>query len=247
MRYQKSSSASKAVKALRSSVLFLSRNTSTTALICILAASGAAAAMSFSDASAHYSNARHRQQHSSNNNYEEDLQRLSHNGNEFERRRRSNADGFYALDSAENSNMVPESAEILPETFGNAHKFNPLPGVSVGAHCRWEVRLNTAYDRIPSTITEVVCLNSYGGCGGHSDYECRQISSKMVVAYVNLEDEMIERRNITASIGCACVHQKSSFLASFGVGPRAKRSLNASEGLGFTPADAKPARNLSED
>jgi hypothetical protein len=37
----------------------------------------------------------------------------------------------------------------LPETFGHAHLFHPLPDTAVGAHCKWEVKLNTVTARVP--------------------------------------------------------------------------------------------------
>ena len=62
----------------------------------------------------------------------------------------------------------------LPETFGHAHLFHPLPDTAVGAHCKWEVKLNTVYNRIPSTITEILCTEPNEICGGNSNYRYRQ-------------------------------------------------------------------------
>ncbi len=58
----------------------------------------------------------------------------------------------------------------LPESFGQAHLFHPLPDTAVGAHCKWEVKLNTVYNRIPSTITEILCSEPNEMCGGNSNY-----------------------------------------------------------------------------
>lgn len=53
----------------------------------------------------------------------------------------------------------------------------------MGAHCRWELRLDTVPNRVPSTVTEVVCHRPDETCGGNANYRCRQIRAKMVVAY----------------------------------------------------------------
>ena len=63
-----------------------------------------------------------------------------------------------------------EASSHLPETFGQAHLFHPLPDTAVGAHCKWEVKLNTVYNRIPSTITEILCSEPNESCGGNSNY-----------------------------------------------------------------------------
>jgi len=65
-------------------------------------------------------------------------------------------------------------------------QFSPLPQCMVGAHCRWEVKLDTVLNRIPSTITEIVCRDSHSPCGGNSNYRCRQIRARMVVAYTEM-------------------------------------------------------------
>ena len=36
------------------------------------------------------------------------------------------------------------------------HQFQPIPNRRVGAYCTWEVKLNTVYNRIPQTITEIL-------------------------------------------------------------------------------------------
>ena len=67
------------------------------------------------------------------------------------------------------SMMISANTE-LPDTFGHAHLFHPLPDTAVGAHCKWEVKLNTVYNRIPSTITEILCSEPNEICGGNSNY-----------------------------------------------------------------------------
>ena len=51
----------------------------------------------------------------------------------------------------------------------------------VGAHCRWEVRLDTVLDRVPSTITEIVCHTPDETCGGNVNYRCRQIRARCAI------------------------------------------------------------------
>lgn len=85
------------------------------------------------------------------------------------------------------------------------HEFDPLPETSVCAFCRWQVQLNTDPMRIPSTITEVVCQNPNAACRGNTNYQCRQIHAKMVIAYTN---PYLYKQNRTISIGCACVRRR---------------------------------------
>ena len=85
------------------------------------------------------------------------------------------------------------------------HEFDPLPETSVCAFCRWQVQLNTDPMRIPSTITEVVCQNPNSACRGNTNYQCRQIHAKMVIAYTN---PYLYKQNRTISIGCACVRRR---------------------------------------
>ena len=61
----------------------------------------------------------------------------------------------------------------LPHSFGHAHKFQPIPDTVVGAHCKWEVRLNTVYNRVPPIITEIVCLTPNTVCGGNTNYKVK--------------------------------------------------------------------------
>ena len=61
----------------------------------------------------------------------------------------------------------------LPSSFGSAKMFHPLPGTVVGAHCKWEVKLNTVYNRIPQTITEILCLNPLEGIN-HDNFAVRE-------------------------------------------------------------------------
>ena len=77
------------------------------------------------------------------------------------------------------------------------HEFDPLPETSVCAFCRWQVQLNTDPMRIPSTITEVVCQNPNSACRGNTNYQCRQIHAKMVIAYTN---PYLYKQNIDAAM-----------------------------------------------
>merc|ERR1712241_947009 len=63
----------------------------------------------------------------------------------------------------------------LPSSFGNAHSFHPLPNTVVGAHCPWEVRLNTVFNRVPPVITEIVCLSPHSVCGGNANFKVLMI------------------------------------------------------------------------
>ena len=95
-------------------------------------------------------------------------------------------------------------------------EFHPLPGTQVQAGCKWEIRLNTVLNRIPSTITEIFCRSPNSTCGGHSHYQCRQIRAKMVVAYTDQSDAsaltLLHRQNITFSLGCSCVLTRPNVL-----------------------------------
>ena len=117
--------------------------------------------------------------------------------------------------------------ERLPLTFGSAKMFHPLPGTIVGAHCKWEVKLNTVFNRIPQTITEIMCHNPNEVCGGNSAYHCRQIRSKMLVGYTE-EGNVVNLRNNTVSIGCSCVRRTSSLVEQFLRPINEKRSTRAS-------------------
>jgi hypothetical protein len=105
-------------------------------------------------------------------------------------------------------------------------QFIPLPGTSVCAHCRWEIKLDTVYNRIPSTITEILCRNPNSTCGGNTNYHCRQIRAKMVVAYTDPLNEdtyaLMHKQNTTISIGCSCVRQRSHNI-QFRLPPTEKR------------------------
>lgn len=108
----------------------------------------------------------------------------------------------------------------LPSTFGSAHRFDPVPGLVVGAHCTWDVERNTVHNRIPSTITEILCRSPNSDCGGNSNYECRQIKTKMVVAYTGTLEvggplTVLKSRNTTVSIGCSCVMKQSNRVEQF--------------------------------
>ena len=126
--------------------------------------------------------------------------------------------GIIPSSSASNS---ASSSYITPS-------FHPLPETTVGAHCRWEIKLNTVLNRIPSTITEIFCRNPNTTCGGNTNYQCRQIRAKMVVAYTDQSDTsrltLIHKQNTTISIGCSCVLQRPSSLDFFRNPPMEKRS-----------------------
>ena len=97
----------------------------------------------------------------------------------------------------------------LPPTFGSAKMFQPLPSTIVGAHCQWEVKFNTVFNRIPQTITEIMCQQPQSQCGGNHAYQCRQIRSKMLVGYTE-GGNVVNLRNNTINIGCSCVRRSSN-------------------------------------
>merc|ERR1712226_1341683 len=99
--------------------------------------------------------------------------------------------------------------ERLPLTFGSAKMFQPLPSTIVGAHCQWEVKFNTVFNRIPQTITEIMCQQPQDVCGGNHAYQCGQIRSKMLVAYTE-GGNVVNLRNNTINIGCSCVRRSSN-------------------------------------
>ena len=100
--------------------------------------------------------------------------------------------------------LIISYAAWISATDAN-HEFDPLPETSVCAFCRWQVQLNTDPMRIPSTITEVVCQNPYAACRGNTNYQCKQIHAKMVIAYTS---PYLYKQNTTISIGCACVRRR---------------------------------------
>jgi hypothetical protein len=63
----------------------------------------------------------------------------------------------------------------LPGTFGHAQRFLPLKDTVVGAHCSWKVHFDTKADRIPPTITEILCHSSNSYCGGNTNYRVNYI------------------------------------------------------------------------
>jgi len=126
--------------------------------------------------------------------------------------------------------------------FGAAKHFMPLPHTVVGAHCTWQLRLNTVPARIPETITEVICHSAGERCGGSMYYSCKQMKSKMLVAHtepVLVEDSYDWRvravRNITVNIGCSCVYRAPVLLDQFMPGPQEKKRA-------FTPARPLPGQ-----
>ena len=138
--------------------------------------------------------------------------------------------------------------ERLPLTFGSAKMFRPLPGTVVGAHCKWEVKLNTVYNRIPQTITEIMCQNPNEVCGGNSAYHCRQIRSKMLVGYTE-EGDVVNIRNNTVSIGCSCVRRTSSVVQQFLHPINEKRSARSWENAESPQNDLvqSPSPTTNED
>eukprot|EP00093_Oithona_nana_P014102 14102.XXX_116263_116845_1 [CDS] Oithona nana genome sequencing. len=92
--------------------------------------------------------------------------------------------------------------------------FKPLPETTVDGFCKWEVRLNTVYNRIPPVITEIQCVNQHSSCAGNTNFKCRTINSKLTVAYTDVVDPLkIEAlRNTTFAVGCSCVMKHSTRL-----------------------------------
>ena len=104
--------------------------------------------------------------------------------------------------------------QSLPRTFGSAQGFYPIYGAIVVAHCKWEVVINTVINRIPQTISEIMCQNPTEVCGGNSAYRCRQVRSKMLVAYTEGAN-VVNLRNYTVSVGCSCVRRTSNVVQSY--------------------------------
>jgi hypothetical protein len=117
--------------------------------------------------------------------------------------------------------------ERLPLTFGTAKMFQPLPSTIVGAHCQWEVKFNTVFNRIPQTITEIMCQQPSEVCGGNHAYQCRQIRSKMLVGYTE-GGSVVSLRNNTVNIGCSCVRRSSNTVQHFLQPIQQKRSARIS-------------------
>ena len=119
---------------------------------------------------------------------------------------------------------------ILPESFGVSHEFSPLPGIVVGCPCRWEVKLDTVINRIPSTITEILCRNPNTNCGGNSSYQCRQIRAVMVVAYTENNNgiiQLVHKQNTTIAIGCSCVLTRRTTISNFsGISSNERKKKN---------------------
>ena len=59
------------------------------------------------------------------------------------------------------------------------HQFQPIPNRRVGAYCTWEVKLNTVYNRIPQTITEIICSSQHEMCGGQTNYKVGEFFKKL--------------------------------------------------------------------
>ena len=58
------------------------------------------------------------------------------------------------------------------------HQFQPIPNRKVGAYCTWEVKLNTVYNRIPETITEIICSSQHEMCGGQTNYKVGELKKQ---------------------------------------------------------------------
>jgi len=138
----------------------------------------------------------------------------------------------YATSAPEQADEEPTAGASteVSHGFGAAKHFMPLPHTVVGAHCTWQLRLNTVPARIPETITEVICHSAGERCGGSMYYSCKQMKSKMLVAHtepVLVEDSYDWRvravRNITVNIGCSCVYRAPVLLDQFVPGPQEKK------------------------
>ena len=120
------------------------------------------------------------------------------------------------------SSSSPDSSDAC------GSEFRPLPGTRVHSGCKWDIRLNTVLNRIPSTITEIFCRTPNSTCGRNTNYQCRQIRAKMVVAFTDHEANtpltLLHRQNITFSLGCSCVQKHSTLLSDFLSYPQEKRS-----------------------
>ena len=102
--------------------------------------------------------------------------------------------------------------QSLPPTFGSAKLFQPVSSAFIGAHCQWEIRFDTVKNRIPETITEIICKQPDTQCGGNYAYQCRQIRSKILVGYTEGEN-LMDLRNMTMNIGCSCVRRSSNMVS----------------------------------
>ena len=109
-------------------------------------------------------------------------------------------------DSYRNTTKI--SNQRLPSTFGAAKLFQPTSSMIIGAHCQWKIKFNTVSNRIPETITEMLCQQPQSQCGGNYAYQCRQIRSKILVGYVE-NGHVVSFRNNTINIGCSCVRRLS--------------------------------------
>ena len=81
-------------------------------------------------------------------------------------------------------------------SFGMAEIFHPLPGTIIAAHCTWEVKLDTVFNRIPQTITEIICRNPNGRCGDNDNYNCRQIRSVLLHFLNDLERQCVVPKTV---------------------------------------------------
>ena len=86
--------------------------------------------------------------------------------------------------------------------------------------------LNKRQKLFSETITEILCYNPGGRCGGSNYYNCKQMKAKMLVGHTDKEWRVRTLRNITINIGCSCVYREPVLLNQFIPGPeeRKKRS-----------------------
>ena len=85
-------------------------------------------------------------------------------------------------------------------------------------------------NNILETITEVLCLKIGSKCGGSEFYTCKQMKSKMLVAFTEpvlsgdtYDWRVRSVRNVTVNMGCSCVYRAPVFL-DFIPGPQEWRS-----------------------
>ena len=94
--------------------------------------------------------------------------------------------------------------------FGTGMLFSPLPGQIVLGQCEWTMMKHTVENRIPQTIEETFCTNHEVVCAHNDAFRCGQVRSTMLVAYTDEHDQILYRRNLTISTGCACILRPSS-------------------------------------
>merc|ERR1711976_921937 len=104
---------------------------------------------------------------------------------------------------------------IDPKTDSVRH-FKPITDMTVIGACEWEIQATRLENRIPFQISEVMCRSRSASCGGNPFYRCRQLTSRMDVAYTNSSTSaVLYRRNIEVGIGCACVQTQTKRIEHF--------------------------------